>query len=66
MKKSNKNHEKLGWLVMMVGVVFSGSSVHFQIWKYLHFQMKNSSKIWEKSEKNREVTIIGCCCQGPV
>ena len=46
--------KKLGWLVMMLGVVFSGSSVHFQIWKDLCFQMKNSYKIWENSEKNRD------------
>jgi len=33
-------------------VTMSGSRVHFQIWKYPLFPMKNSSKIGERSEKN--------------
>ena len=50
-----------------VGVLFSGSRVHFQIWKYAHCQIKNSNKIGGKSEKNRGwlVTMLGVLFQGP-
>jgi hypothetical protein len=34
-----------------VGVLFSGSRAHFQIWKYAHFQMKNSNKIGKIQNK---------------
>ena len=34
-----------------VGVLFSGSGAHFQIWKCPLICMKNGNKIAEKSEK---------------
>jgi hypothetical protein len=41
-----------------IGVLFSGSREHFQIWKYAHFQMKNRNKIGEKSEKNKGWVVM--------
>jgi hypothetical protein len=41
-----------------IGVLFSGSRAHFQIWKYAHFQKKKSNKIGEKSEKNRGWVVM--------
>jgi len=41
----------------------SGSSKHFQIWKYLHFSMKNGYKIDQKIGK--VVSIVRECFQGP-
>jgi len=46
---------------MMLGG--SGSSVHFQIWKHLHFSMKNGYKIDQKIGK--VVSIVTGCFQGP-
>jgi len=57
-KKGEKNR---GSLVMMLGG--SGSSVHFQIWKHLHFLMKNGYKIDQKIGK--VVSIVRGCFQGP-
>jgi len=41
----------------------SGSSMHFQIWKHLHFLMKNSYKIDQKIGK--VVSIVRGYFQGP-
>ena len=55
MKNSNKISEKSeknrGWLVMVLGggVLFSGSSVHIQIWKHLQFWMEIAKIIIIKS-----------------
>jgi hypothetical protein len=60
MKNSNKIAEKSeknrggGWcslLVMMFGVLPSGSSAYFQIWKVRLCQIKNGIKIGKKSGK---------------
>ena len=41
----------------------SGSSMHFQIWKHLHYLMKNGYKIDQKIGK--VVSIVRGCFQGP-
>ena len=41
----------------------SGSSVHFQIWKHLHFSIKIGYKIDQKIGKL--VSIVRGCFQGP-
>jgi len=56
-KKEKKNG---GSLVMMLGG--SGSSAHFQIWKHLHFLMKNSYKVHQKIEK--VVSMVRGCFSG--
>ena len=39
------------------GGLFSGSSVHFQIWKTRLCQMKNSNQIGKNQEKNRGMVL---------
>ena len=54
-KIQKKSEKKQGWIGDDAGrALFSGSNVHFQIWKHLHFLMKNRHKIGEKSEKKWE------------
>jgi len=53
-KYRKKSGKKIGGWCLLLVMMFSGSTAHFQIWKYLYFYMKNSHKIWKKSEKNRD------------
>jgi hypothetical protein len=48
------------------GVLFSGSSMHFQIWKVRLCHMKNRNKIGKKRRKKKRmvVSIVGTLLSG--
>jgi hypothetical protein len=55
--KKNQEKNRGEWcslLVMMFGVLFSGSSAYFQIWKVRLCHMKNNNKIGKKTKTKKE------------